>query len=263
MTVPLDMRNDIRNMDALGVPRAELAGDLGLSRNTVAKYADMEDMSPAPPVAAGRPHPSVDAHAGWIRDVLEVDLGAPRKQRHIAKRIYDRLVAERGCTGSYSSARRFVTGWRASLPASGGDGFLELDWAPGTARADFGSFRAEIAGRPLDLRLPVITLPHSNARFCAAAMCQRAECLCDGLAGIFGQMGRARRGGGQGLLAHGHGAQGVGGGGDPEAGGVPRVLPRGRAREQGDIGEGRPAQALRAAVPEALRGLRLLVIPLL
>ena len=47
MTVPLDVRNDIRSMDADGVPRAEIAKRLRVSRNTVAKYADMEDMSPA------------------------------------------------------------------------------------------------------------------------------------------------------------------------------------------------------------------------
>ena len=44
MTVPLDMMNDIRSMDAGGVPRAEIARRLGVSRNTVAKYADMDDM---------------------------------------------------------------------------------------------------------------------------------------------------------------------------------------------------------------------------
>ena len=41
MTVPLDVMNDIRSMDAGGVPRAEIARRLGVSRNTVAKYADM------------------------------------------------------------------------------------------------------------------------------------------------------------------------------------------------------------------------------
>lgn len=51
MTVPLDDVNNIRAMDATGVPRAEIARRLGLSRNTVAKYADMADMSPAAPEA--------------------------------------------------------------------------------------------------------------------------------------------------------------------------------------------------------------------
>ncbi len=102
MTVPLDARNDIRSMDAEGVPRAEIARRLRLSRNTVAKYADMEDLSPEPPAPADRPHPAIDPHAAWIDGVLEADLGAPRKQRHTAKRIYDRLVEERCYEGSYS-----------------------------------------------------------------------------------------------------------------------------------------------------------------
>lgn len=93
--MPLDVRNDIRSMDAEGVPRAEIARRLRLSRNTVAKYADMEDLSPEPPAPADRPHPAIDPHAAWIDGVLEADLGAPRKQRHTAKRIYDRLVEER------------------------------------------------------------------------------------------------------------------------------------------------------------------------
>lgn len=54
MTVPLDEINDIREMDAVGVPRAEIARRLGLSRNTVAKYADMADMSPAAPEPRSR-----------------------------------------------------------------------------------------------------------------------------------------------------------------------------------------------------------------
>ena len=52
MTVPLDMRNDIRSMDADGVPRVGVRSESRVSRNTVAKCADMEDMSPAVPVFA-------------------------------------------------------------------------------------------------------------------------------------------------------------------------------------------------------------------
>ena len=49
MTVPLDTVNDIRSMDAAGRSRSEAARVLRVSRNTVAKYADMEDISPAAP----------------------------------------------------------------------------------------------------------------------------------------------------------------------------------------------------------------------
>ncbi|WP_293816693.1 hypothetical protein [uncultured Parolsenella sp.] len=87
MTMPLQTQHDMREMDARGVARAEIARGLGVSRNTVAKYADMEDMSPAPPFPAARPRPSLAGHGEWIDSALAADLGAPRKRRHTAKRI--------------------------------------------------------------------------------------------------------------------------------------------------------------------------------
>ena len=191
--MPLDVRNDIRSMDAGGVPRAEIARRLRLSRNTVARYADMADMSPEPPVPADRPHPAIDPHIGWIDDLLEADLGAPRKQRHTAKRIYDRLVKERGYGGSYSSVQRHVRRWRLERATGVRGGFLELEWAPGTAQADYGNFEAVVSGERLRLKLLALTLPHSNARYAVAGMSQRSECMCAGLADIFGWIGRSPR----------------------------------------------------------------------
>lgn len=122
--------------------------------------------------------------------MLAADLGAPRRQRHTARRIYDRLVSERGYGGSYSSVCRHVAEWRRGRAAAG-DGFLELEWAPGTAQVDYGNFVARLGGREVPLKLLVLTLPHSNARFCAAGMAERAECMCAGLAAMFEQVGRA------------------------------------------------------------------------
>lgn len=191
MTVPVAIRQDIREMDAWGVPRAEIARRLGVSRNTVAKYADSEDMSPSAPIAPFRAKRAVGDFAEWMESVLEADLGAPRKQRHTAKRLYDRLVAEQGYTGSYSSVCRFVSAWKKRRVPTRRDDCLELDWSPGTMQADFGNFRCIVAGRPTDLKLLVATLPHSNSRYCIALESQKSECLCDGLREIFEWIGRA------------------------------------------------------------------------
>lgn len=193
MTVPLDVRNDIRSMGADGVPRAEIAKRLRVSRNTVAKYADMEDMSPEPPLPERRRRPALEGHETWVESVLEADLGAPRKQRHTAKRVFDRLVDERGYEGSYSTVRRFVLDWRQARSAGGGEGYLELEWPAGTCQADYGNFRAVIAGEELDLKLLAATLPRSNDRQCVAARSQASECMCAGLAEIFERWGRAPR----------------------------------------------------------------------
>lgn len=120
MTVPLDEINDIRSMDAEGVSRSEIACRLHLSRNTVAKYADMGDMSPALPRREERsPRALPPDDAGWVESVLEADLGASRKQRHTAKRLYDRLVEERGYRGSYSTVQRHVRQWQCVWSSAG------------------------------------------------------------------------------------------------------------------------------------------------
>lgn len=135
MTVPLDIRNDIRSMDADGVSRSEIARRLHVSRNTVSKYADMEDMSPVAPVRRARERPGLEGNGPWIEKVLDEDLSAPRKQRHTAKRIYDRLVEERGFTGSYSTVRRFVAEFRRERSSGAGEGFdLCQDFGHGIER---------------------------------------------------------------------------------------------------------------------------------
>lgn len=57
MTAPLDDVNDIREMDAAGVLRAEITCRLRLSRNSVVKYAVTADMSPAAPQSQALRHP--------------------------------------------------------------------------------------------------------------------------------------------------------------------------------------------------------------
>lgn len=71
--MPLDTVNDIRSMDAAGRSRSEIARMLHVSRNTVAKYADMEDMSPAAPMPRRRGRPALEGNEEWVAGVLEAD----------------------------------------------------------------------------------------------------------------------------------------------------------------------------------------------
>ena len=76
MTVPPGTVNDIRSMEAAERSRSEIARTLHLSRNTVAKCADMEDMSPAAPLPAERARPALEGHEERIEGVL----GGPSKR---------------------------------------------------------------------------------------------------------------------------------------------------------------------------------------
>ena len=62
--------------------------------NTVAKYADMRDMSPEPPLARRRARPATDGLSRRVDAIPGADLSVPGKQRHTAKRACDRAVDE-------------------------------------------------------------------------------------------------------------------------------------------------------------------------
>ena len=187
MTIPMPTQERIRTLDADGVPSRKIAAQLGVSRNTVAKYVNREDFSPLPP--AKQVSSLVDAYASIVEGWLLDDLRQPRKQRHTGRRVYDRLVTEHGFTGSYSTAQRWVKRWRQSR-AVPGDGFIELEWEPGCAQADFGEADAIIQGRRVTTHMLTVTWPYSNTRYAVALPGETAECVCDGLKTIFEHVGR-------------------------------------------------------------------------
>ena len=135
MTKPVSIQQRIRILDARGVSWREIARRLGVSRDTVRKYATMEDCSPKPAVRKGR-RSLIDAHSETVDSWLAADRLMPRKQRHTARRVYDRLVEEEGFQGSYSSVQRYGRRWREEHQPDG-DGYLELDWRAGAMQVDF------------------------------------------------------------------------------------------------------------------------------
>ena len=71
--------------------------------------------------------------------------------------------------------------WRNSHRQGTEEGYLELEWAPGTAQVDYDNFEAVVAGERLALKLLVVSLPHPDARYARARMSRRSECTCEGL----------------------------------------------------------------------------------
>lgn len=191
MTKLVSIQQRIRILDARGVSWREIARQLGVSRDTVRKYATMEDCSPKPAVRRGR-RSLIDAHSETVDSWLSADRLMPRKQRHTARRVYARLVEEEGFEGSFSSVRRYVKRWREEH-RSDGDGYLELDWSGGVMRVDFGEAVATIGGGDVKVHCLVATFPHSNMRYVAAMPGENAECACEGLARIFDHIGMVPR----------------------------------------------------------------------
>ena len=186
--MPKSTRECIREMSIRGSSQREIARTLGVSRNTVAKYL-AEDLSPKAPVTRTPASPTMAPYADEVRGWLEADGRAPRKQRHTAKRVYDRLVDERGFDGSLSTVERFVREWREARDPSPTDGFLELGWPAGAAQGDYGNATAVLGGSEVALHELVVSFPHSNGRFCVCSMSQRSECLCESMMRVFEHVG--------------------------------------------------------------------------
>ena len=194
MTVPTPIQQRIRILDARGVSWRRISKEVGVSRQTVRKYAQLEDCSPEPPARPAAVS-KLDPYKPLIGKWLEADRFMPRKQRHTARRVYDRLVEEQGFDGSYQIVQRYVKRWRQEhrLP---GDGYLELEWSPGVMQADFGLAQAVVAGSRTDVHCLVASFPHSNMRYAVALPGENAECV--------------RRGAARGVRAHRRRAAGAG-----------------------------------------------------
>jgi transposase len=86
--------------------------------------------------------PKLDGFTEIIDGWLEGDRGVHRKQRHTAKRVFERLRDEYGFTGGYTIVKDYV---RACL-CCGREMFVPLARPPGHAQADFGEATVIIGG---------------------------------------------------------------------------------------------------------------------
>jgi transposase len=103
----------------------------------------------------------------WIRLVLIGDRDAPRKQRHTAKRIRDRLAAEHGVVISGSRVRSVVAELRVELAAADVSSVMVPQTHPPGAEAevDWGGFAAVIGGVMMTLQLFVMRASYSTMGF--------------------------------------------------------------------------------------------------
>jgi transposase len=107
---------------------------------------------------------------------------APPKQRHTAKRIYDRLRAEHGFDGGYSAVKEYVQLARSRARET----FVPLAHPPGHAQVDFGEV---IGGVRQKMHVFFMDLPHSDAPFIKAYPAETTEAFLDGHVSAFAFFG--------------------------------------------------------------------------
>jgi len=156
----------------------------GIDRKTVSKI--LKHSVPPGYRREGPPvRPKLDPFIGIIDQILEEDKSRIKKQRHTAKRIYERLRDEHGFTGGIT----IVTDYVRERKRRTREVFVPLSHAPGHAQVDFGEALGVIGGVQRKLHYFAMALPHSDAFFIKAYPGETTEAFCDGHVSAFAFFG--------------------------------------------------------------------------
>jgi transposase len=137
-----------------------------------------------------RTAPVLGPHVATIRGWLVEDLTAPRKQRHTARRVWQRLLDEEGAVVAESSVRNLVAQLRAEV-GGGREQVMVPQTHPAAeeAEVDFGEFQAVIAGVVMKLFMFCLRLSHSGKAVHIAYANQSQESFLDGHVRAFEALG--------------------------------------------------------------------------
>ena len=180
-----DIREILRRLQ-LGEPNRRVARDLGISRNTVARYrvwAARHGVLDGGPLPAPATLAELLTPAPSERPAHEQSLVEPWRERVLAlhergvegQAIWQLLVEEHGFTGSYSSVKRFLR----RLAPSRSRATLRLEVSPGEeAQVDFGyagEFLDPESGRVRRTWVFVMTLSFSRHQYAELVFDQTIE----------------------------------------------------------------------------------------
>ena len=160
----------------------------GLHRDTVRKM--LAYSTPPGYRRKGAPHrPKLELFTGIIDRILKDDQRIPRKQRHTAKRIFERLGDEYGFDGGYTIVKDYVREHRRRTREM----FVPLSHPPGQAQCDFGEALVFIGGVERKAHCFVLDLPHSDGCFIKAYPAETTEAFLDGHVSAFAFLGGVPR----------------------------------------------------------------------
>ena len=153
----------------------EAARTFGLSRETIRR---MLKFSLPPGYCRQAPirRPKLDAYVSAIDEILASDQQVHRKQRHSAKRIFERLREEHGYGGGYTVVKDYVRERKQRRREM----FVPLHHAPGHAQVDFGEADLYVNGLLERAHFFVMDLPHSDDAFVMAFPAETTEAFCEG-----------------------------------------------------------------------------------
>lgn len=134
--------------------------------------------------------PILGEHVETVRGWLIADKDVHRKQRHTARRVWQRLVEEEGVVVAESSVRGLVAELRRDIFDQSLQVKVPQTHGPAEeAEVDFGEFQAVIGGVLMKLWMFVLRLSHSGKAVHVAYANQAQESFLDGHVRAFERLG--------------------------------------------------------------------------
>ena len=172
-----EIRRD-RRVESLSI--RELAERHKVHRRAV-RQALASALPPPRKEYVARARPAIDPWTDVIDAWLIGDKDVHRKQRHTARRVWQRLVAEHGAVLSEVTVSRYVTRRRVELDLVKVEVFIPQSHEPGAeAEVDFGEFYATIGGMLVKVWMFVMRLSHSGRAFHISFGTQAQEAFLEG-----------------------------------------------------------------------------------
>lgn len=167
----------------------KISREVEVSRQSVRKVIRCPD-PPHYELRNPRPSPVMGSFREIIRQWLDEDQRAPRKQRHTARRVYDRLCEEYQFKGAESTVRRCV----AQLKGKRQEVFIPLEAGWGEqAQVDWGQAQVRIDGKMAVAHLFCLRLRASAVPFAWAAPTEKLEAFLEGHVKAFAWLGGVPR----------------------------------------------------------------------
>jgi len=143
-----------------GVSKRQVMAEEGIHWETLKKILG-NSIPPGYRMSGERRQPQIGPYLGRIEQILNDDKKTHKKQRHTAKRIFERLRAEDGYLGGYTQVKKAVRG----LKRRNAEVYVPLMHLPGEAQVDFGHVLLNLNGVLVKRPFFVMVLPYSDAFF--------------------------------------------------------------------------------------------------
>jgi transposase len=177
-----------RDREAEGASIRELARRHGVHRRAV-RQALAAATPPERSRPAHRPAPSLGPYHALIDQWLEADRQAPRKQRHTARRVFERLVDEHGAQVGETTVRDYVRARRRQIGMPG-EAYVPQIHHPGAeAEVDWGEATVIMRDTPITIGLFYLRSCHAGAAYVGAFPRMTQQAFLEGHAEAFAHFG--------------------------------------------------------------------------